>query len=923
MKTLVIQLLEILACSGVLLAAYTILLERRVSYRWCRAYLLLSTPLAAVIPLLRIPVWPAPVLEAVPFDPEPVVWTAAALPDPPALSPVQACAAIALLGTTLITALMLWQVVRIRRLRRGAAIDRTERFTLVRTRQRIASFSFFRSVYVWRETPEEELRAILAHEASHIAHRHSVERIVMESLKALLWWNPFVWIAARRLTEVEEFEADHDVLTGGYDREQYMHAIFRQLFGYSPEIANGLRDSLTKKRFKMMTTQTPGRYALLRLAATLPVVIGLLAAFSFTTRAAAIVSPEKVPADAVADGKKTAQVTVCVRDKALKPLAGAIVALEGSATGTVTDRNGEAQLTVPAGSQISVMLMGYQRKTVTPDGREKSVTVTLAEDATPSATAAPVQSARRSEGKVTLKILLIDRDGKSFSSENVAAGAAVSVVGTSRGTVADRRGHAEIAAEPGTVLEIAYPDYAKASVAVGEESQYFVLLRPEGSQSEETPIFSRDEEGVKQRPLYIVDGVESPFSPELDANRIDEMRILKGDEAVARYGERGRNGVVEITTGSDRRQTDADVDEPYLVAETMPLFQGRDLRGFREWVQTHVKYPFEAMARKVQGRVVVTFVVERDGSVSSVQVAQSPDKLLADEARRVIGSSPAWTPGKQRGQNVRVKFTLPVDFHIQTDNAPATREQNAEEEAYLIAEQMPQFQGGDLNAFRGWVQTQVKWPAEAVAKKIRGRVVASFVVEKNGAVGSIRIIQSPDKLLSDEVLRVLSSSPAWTPGRQRGAVVRVRFVIPVDFTVAGSGEPAPAPAAATRETAPASDAAPDTASAGNPDENEPPLLQAETMPSFRGGDLGKFRQWAAMQLARQLRRMGKPVPIRARVRFIVEKDGRLSHIRIQGIGRNVAPRIQRILASSPAWTPGMQDGKPVRVQQEMFLTSRG
>lgn len=92
----------------------------------------------------------------------------------------------------------------------------------------------------------------------------------METMKAALWWNPFVWIAARRLTEAEEFEADSDVLTSGYDRAEYMQTIFKQLFGYSPEIANGLRNSLTKKRFKMMTTQTKGRHSLLRLAGTLP-----------------------------------------------------------------------------------------------------------------------------------------------------------------------------------------------------------------------------------------------------------------------------------------------------------------------------------------------------------------------------------------------------------------------------------------------------------------------------------------------------------------------------------------------------------------------------------------------------------------------------------------------------------------------------
>lgn len=78
------------------------------------------------------------------------------------------------------------------------------------------------------------------------------------------------------------------MLAEGYDIEHYMKTIFRQLFGYSPEIANGLRDSLTKKRFKMMTTKTSGRHSLLRLAGTLPARVGLLCAFSLTTRAAEV-----------------------------------------------------------------------------------------------------------------------------------------------------------------------------------------------------------------------------------------------------------------------------------------------------------------------------------------------------------------------------------------------------------------------------------------------------------------------------------------------------------------------------------------------------------------------------------------------------------------------------------------------------------
>lgn len=254
MKPAIIYMLEVLVCSGVLLAAYAILLERRVKFRWCRLYLLLTTFAAALIPLLRIPVWPGRIVAAAPaISPDLPVWTGEVLPDEGggfAVTPESLCLGLYLLGAALIAGVMAWQVFRIHRLRRGAEISRTGDYTLVRTRQEIASFSFLRTIYVWDKTPAGELAAILAHESSHIAHRHSIERILMELMKALLWWNPFAWIAARRLTEAEEFEADNDVLSSGYDRAEYMQTIFRQLFGYSPEIANGLRNSLTKNALK-------------------------------------------------------------------------------------------------------------------------------------------------------------------------------------------------------------------------------------------------------------------------------------------------------------------------------------------------------------------------------------------------------------------------------------------------------------------------------------------------------------------------------------------------------------------------------------------------------------------------------------------------------------------------------------------------
>ena len=97
-------------------------------------------------------------------------------------------------------------------------------------------------------------------------------------------------------------------------------------------------------------------------------------------------------------------------------------------------------------------------------------------------------------------------------------------------------------------------------------------------------------------------------------------------------------------------------DQPFLIAETMPSFQGGDLNKFRAWVQQNIRFPQIALENGIQGRVVLSFVIE---------VLQSPDRSLSDEAIRVLSKSPKWSPGKQRNQVVRVKYTLPVDFRVQ------------------------------------------------------------------------------------------------------------------------------------------------------------------------------------------------------------------------------------------------------------------
>jgi len=122
---------------------------------------------------------------------------------------------------------------------------------------------------------------------------------------------------------------------------------------------------------------------------------------------------------------------------------------------------------------------------------------------------------------------------------------------------------------------------------------------------------------------------------------------------------------VEIVQTVEVVEDVADDDVPFVIAEQMPTFQGGDLTKFRAWVQSKLKYPQIAQENGISGKVTLQFVIERDGSLTNIQILQSPDRSLADEAVRVLKTSPKWKAGMQRNSPVRVRYTLPVEFRIQ------------------------------------------------------------------------------------------------------------------------------------------------------------------------------------------------------------------------------------------------------------------
>jgi len=127
------------------------------------------------------------------------------------------------------------------------------------------------------------------------------------------------------------------------------------------------------------------------------------------------------------------------------------------------------------------------------------------------------------------------------------------------------------------------------------------------------------------------------------------------------------------------------------------------------------------------------------------------------------------------------------DNQIETNNSGHGNELisgdvgSGEGDAFFLVEIMPSFRGGDLDKFREWIQKRTNYPQEAIEKKIRGTVFLSFVVERDGSVSNINVIKGVNPLLDNEAVKVISESPKWTPGLQRGQPVRVRYLIPLNF----------------------------------------------------------------------------------------------------------------------------------------------
>lgn len=224
-----------------------------------------------------------------------------------------------------------------------------------------------------------------------------------------------------------------------------------------------------------------------------------------------------------------------------------------------------------------------------------------------------------------------------------------------------------------------------------------------------------------------------------------------------------------------------DNDAVFVAVEHTAEFPG-GIANFYKFIAANVQYPETAFKDSIQGKIYLSFIVEKDGQLTNIKVLKGLSPDLDKEAIRLLEMSPKWSPGEQNHIPVRQKLGLPISFILHQSTLLVQKNADSTD-TYDKVDQIAQFPGGN-GALYKFLEKKLQYPEIAKARNVQGKVFVSFVVEKDGSLSNIEIMHSIGYGFAEEVVRVLKLSPKWIPAKRDGAVVRSKFTMPVNFSTA-------------------------------------------------------------------------------------------------------------------------------------------
>jgi len=228
--------------------------------------------------------------------------------------------------------------------------------------------------------------------------------------------------------------------------------------------------------------------------------------------------------------------------------------------------------------------------------------------------------------------------------------------------------------------------------------------------------------------------------------------------------------------------------------EISPRFKNIFLDAY---LDSLIKFPLQ-LSGNYKGSTVVSMHIDERGRISNVQILKSMSPYIDKEVTHVLNSIYGLKPAMNNNQNVALDYVLTITFsnnpktnsirttafeyYPQSVSLSGDADVDKTKQVFAAVEKEPTYPGG-TTAFLQFLGSNIIYPIEARRKRIQGRVILTFVVEKDGTLSSFKILRSPDDLLSMESLRVMKTTLPFEPGMQNGRTVRVQYTIPISFSL--------------------------------------------------------------------------------------------------------------------------------------------
>lgn len=663
-----VYFLKINVAIALFYAFYRLFFYKDTFFAWRRTALLCFFAVSAAVPLLDIQHW---IVQQEPMAAMADLYAAVVLPEltltpQPETDWRQLLADGIVVAYWLVAALLalrfLVQLAGIVRLARRCPTQKIDGTTVHLLPRPEGPFSFFRWIFVCPDAHTgDELHEILTHERTHARQWHSIDVLTGELACIVCWFNPFAWLMKREIRTNLEYMADEKVLETGHDSRTYQyHLLGLSHHKAAATIYNSFNVLPLKKRIIMMNkrrTRAIGRtkyLMFLPLAALLMIVSNIEAVARATQKITTEVMEAVAPAETL---------NLQPQPENIAPLPQQEKSDKVTYKGKVVDKYGQPIEGVQIVTLSQDKSVGYQllKERSQADG-------TFVFEAAPddrigffhvTSQGTYIQSVNPEEWNLSReKTIVMDGEPTPMFREEDRNSTDEEVF-----EVVENMPEFPDGGMPGLMkylsANIRYPEAAHKAGTQGRVTVQFVVGK-DGSIGNVSILRSVD--------------------PALDAEAI---RVISGMPKWKPGTQKGEPVNVKYTVPVMFRLTPEPVDkigetvvtavcktpasvtgEVYDAVDKMPEFPG-GMTGLMQHLSKNIRYPAEAHTKGIQGRVIVSVIINTEGKVTNAQIVQGVAPSLDAEALRVTGTMPDWTPGTKDGKPVNVKYTFPVVFRLQ------------------------------------------------------------------------------------------------------------------------------------------------------------------------------------------------------------------------------------------------------------------